>query len=101
MLSQFTAWLGQLAKDVLAALWQMLVDIVTFIIDVIAGAFVALLSQIPVPEFLQQGLQSVYGQLDPGIVYLLAASGLPAALGILGTGYAFRIARKVATLFQW
>jgi hypothetical protein len=101
MLAEFTAWLGQLVKDVLAALWQFLVDIFIFIIELIADALVALINLIPVPDFLSAGLQSVYSQLDPGVAYLLSATGLPAALGILATGYVFRLGRKVATLFQW
>lgn len=101
MLSQFTQWLYGLFKSAFDALWNFVVDAATALVDLFVGAVVGLLSMIPVPAFLSNGMQSVYGSLDPGILYLLAASGIPAALGIIGTGYAFRLARKVVTLFQW
>lgn len=101
MLAEFTAWLLDLVKGVFAALWSFVVDAFIGLVDLLVTAVVALLALIPVPEFLSQGLQGVYGQLDPAILYLLAASGLPAGLAIIGTGYLFRLGRKVATLFQW
>lgn len=101
MLAEFTAWLVGLIKAAFSALWSFVVDAAIALVELLVGAIVGLISAIPVPSFLAGGLQSVYGQLDPAIVYLLAASGIPAALAILGTGYAFRLARKVATLFQW
>lgn len=101
MLSEFTQWLIGLVKEALSALWSFVVDAVVNIVDLIVGAIVGLLSMIPVPTFLSQGLNAVYSQLDGGIIYLLAASGLPAALGIIAAGYGFRLIRKVSTLFQW
>jgi hypothetical protein len=101
MLAEFTQWLIGLIKSAFTALWSFVVDAVIALVDLFVGAVVGLLAMIPVPEFLALGLQAVYGQLDGGILWVLTASGVPAALGILGTGYAFRLARKVATLFQW
>jgi len=101
MLAEFTAWLVGLVVKVFTALWSLITDAFIGFVELIVTAFVGLLSAIPVPEFLSQGLQSTYGLLDPGIGYLLAASGLPAALGVIGAGYAFRLVRKVVTLFQW
>lgn len=101
MLAELTAWLLGLVKGFLGALWSFVVDAFIALVELVVNAIVGLLSLIPVPDFMQQSLQSLYGQLDPGIAYLVSAAGLPAALGILGTGYAFRLARKVATLFQW
>ena len=101
MLSEFTAWLLDLVKAAFTALWSFVVDAFIGLVELLVGAIVGLISLIPVPAFLSGGLQSLFGQLDPGIVYLLSASGLPAALAILGTGYAFRLVRKVVTLFQW
>lgn len=101
MLAEFTAWLLSLVKEFIGALWDFLTDLFVSLIDLLVSALVALVSAIPVPEFLSQGLQGVYGQLDPAISYLLAASGIPAALAIVGAGYTFRLLRKFATLFQW
>lgn len=101
MLAEFTQWLLSLVKEFLSSLWTFITDAVINIVDLIGAAIVGLLSMIPVPSFLAGGLQSLYGLLDPGIAYIASASGLPQALGIIGTGYLFRLGRKVATLFQW
>lgn len=101
MLSEFTTWLLGLVREFFSALWSFVVDAFISLVELFIGAVVGLLSLIPVPEFMQQGLQALYGQLDPGIAYLLSSAGLPAALAIIGTGYVFRLGRKVATLFQW
>lgn len=101
MLSQFTEWLFGLVRSFFSALWTFVVDAFIAIVELVVNAIVALISLIPVPSFMSMGLQSFYGQLDPGILYLLSASGLPGALAVIGLGYTFRLARKVATLFQW
>lgn len=101
MLAEFTQWLLGVVKEFFTALWSFFLDALVNIVDLIGAAVVGLLSMIPVPAFLAGGLQSLYGLLDPGIAYIASASGLPQALGIIGTGYLFRLGRKVATLFQW
>lgn len=101
MLGELTAWLVNLVKGVFESAWNFTVDMVLKAMEVIGEALAYVVSKIPVPDFLQAGISSVYSQLDPGIVFLLAASGLPAAMAILASGYAFRLARKFATLFQW
>lgn len=101
MLTEFTEWLLGLVRAAFAAAWSFVVDLAVAIVELVVNAIVGLVSLIPVPEFMSSGLRALFGQLDPGILYLLAASGVPAALGIIGAGYMFRLARKFATLFQW
>lgn len=101
MLSEFTQWLINLVKSFFDALWNFVVDAFVGIVELIVTALVALVSAIPVPSFMTMGLQSIYGQLDPAIIFFLSASGLPGALALLGLGYSFRLIRKFATLFQW
>lgn len=101
MLAQFTNWLLGLVKSFFSALWTFVVDAFIGLADLVVSAFVSLIALIPVPSFMSMGLQSFYGQLDPGILYLLSASGLPGALAVIGLGYSFRLVRKIVTLFQW
>ena len=101
MLKELTDWLVSLAKKVFGALWDFCVDIAIAIFDLILGALVGLVSIIPVPSFMSEGLQSLWGQLDGGVMYFVSAAGLPQALAMLGAAYLFRIGRKVVTLFQW
>lgn len=102
MLTEFTAWLFGLVKQAFTAAWQFVQDAFIAFFGLVVDAFVAVVSAIPVPSFMQSGgLASVFGQLDPGIIYVVSACGFPAALGIIGAGYAFRLTRKFVTLFQW
>lgn len=101
MLNQFTSWLLDLVHQVFSSLWDFVVDAFINIVDLILGAVVALFALIPVPDSLRSGLGALWGQLDPGIVYIVSAIGLPQVLAMFGAAYAFRLARKVLTLFQW
>ncbi|MFT7724598.1 MAG: DUF2523 family protein [Roseateles sp.] len=94
MLSQFTSWLLGLVKSFFGALWDFVSDAFIGTVEMCANAFVSLSSSIPVPQFLEDGLQSVYANIDPGVSYILTALGIPTALGIIGAGFTFRITRK-------
>lgn len=101
MLKQFTDWLFALVKGVFSAAWQFIQDVLIAFFGLVVDAFVAIVSAVPVPAFLSGGLGSVWGTLDPGILYVVSACGVPAALAIIGAGYGFRLTRKFLTLFQW
>ena len=100
-ISTFTAWLLSLVKSVFTSLWDFVTDVFISLIDLILTAFVSLISAIPVPDFIQGGLQSSIDGLDGTVLYILAQVRLPEALALIGVGYAFRLVRKFVTLFQW
>ena len=101
MLAEFTEWLVALVKQFFASLWTFVSDAFIAFFGLVVEAFVSLVTSIPVPDFMQGGLAGLWGDLDPGIAYALTQSGVPAALALIGAGYAFRLVRKFATLFQW
>lgn len=101
MLKQFTDWLWSLVVAAFTAAWQFVQDAFIAAFGLVVNAFVSLIAAIPVPTFISGGLGSVWGDMDPGILYLLTAAGVPIALAIIGSGYAFRMLRKFFTLFQW
>lgn len=101
MLAQFTAWLLSLITGLFAAVADFAVDVAVNLLDLLLTALVTLLGAIPAPEFLSSGLQSIYSQLDGGVLYFLNAVGLPTGLGFVSVAVAFRLVRKAATLFQW
>lgn len=101
MLKEFSDWFLQLCKELFTAAWDFVSDAFIAFFGMVVDAFVAVVAAMPVPSWLSAGLASVYTGLDPGILYVLTAVGLPAALAIIGGGYAFRLARKFLTLFQW
>jgi len=101
MLAEFTTWLLGLITKAVNAVFDVVVDALIKVLDLLLGAVVALLSAIPVPASLSAGMQSLWSTLDPGILWVLNSMGLPACLAMLGTAYGFRLIRKVVTLFQW
>lgn len=101
MLKDLTTWLWNLVLEVFKAVWLFTKDILVEVFDLVVSAFVALVAAIPVPGWMSGGLGASWGGMDSGVLYLVSEAGVPAALAIIGGGYAFRFARKVATLFQW
>jgi len=101
MLAELTQWLLNLVRSIFAALWDFVTDVVISILELIINAFVGLVSLIPVPDWLSNGLASAWSGMDSGVLYVVTQCGVPAALAIIGGGYAFRLARKFFTLFQW
>lgn len=101
MLQEFTEWLAEFFRSVFADAWDMLTDLFVFFFDMLLGVWVYLIGLIPIPEFLQQGMQTLYTGLDPGIAFFLSGLGLPEVMTMIGGAYLFRITRKALTLFQW
>lgn len=101
MLAEFTEWLWTLVVQVFTAAWSFVQDAFIACFGLVVGAFATLVAAIPVPGWLSGGLGAVFGGLDSGVLYIVSQCGLPAALAVIGGGYAFRLARKFFTLFQW
>lgn len=101
MLQEFTAWLIELAKKFFLAVWDILTDQFIAVADLVLTALAAIIGAIPLPAFLTTGMQGLFSGLDPGVLYLLGASGLTPALAVYGAGWTFRLVRKFVTVFQW
>lgn len=101
MLSDFTAWLVLLITQLWTDLWDFVKDAAIHIFDLFTQAVIAAVGAISVPTFMTTGFAGLFGGLDPGIRWLLSQTGFVAGLALLGAGLAFRLIRKVVTLFQW
>lgn len=100
MLAEFTAWLLNLVKEWWSTFWTFVTDAAISLLGLLGSAVISLLGAIPVP-FSGSSLATLWGALDPGVMWVLVAIGVPQALGIFGAAHAFRLVRKVVTLFQW
>lgn len=91
------AWMKGLFTDLV----EFITDLPLIILDGLLSALAAVIEVIPMPDFMTGGLQTVVDSLPSSVLWLMANAGLGAALGIIAAGVAFRMLRKVATLFQW
>jgi len=101
MLAEFTAWLSDLVAQAFSDLFDLLKQAFFWIVDQVLAALEWLIAQIPVPEWLSSGMQTLFDSLPQGTLYILSQIGLATGLAMIGAGYAFRLTRKVVTLFQW
>lgn len=95
------AWIANLVQDVFFAFMYMLHDVFTFLLDAFLMAIISVIDLIPVPDFVNGGMQTYLQLIDPSVLYFLSACGFPQAIALLGTGFVFRMLRKLATLGQW
>lgn len=94
-------WLIKAIKAIFTDVWEMISDLFVEIFDIIFLAITSLISAIPVPDFLSDGLQGLFSGLPSSLLFFINATGFDNALLVLGSGVAFRLIRKLLTLGQW
>lgn len=101
--SAFVSWLLGLVKALLAALFDLILDGLTFFLDVVLSAIVGLLSLLPSPSFLSESntLGNLLSGLPPFALYVIGQLHVPEAFAVVGAGVVFNLARKAITLGQW
>ena len=80
---------------------EFMLDIPTKVFGAILDGAIYLLSAIPVPEFLDGGLQALFSALPNSLLYFVQFFGIPQCLALIGAGVLFRLTRKALTLGQW
>ncbi len=101
-LSSITEWLKTLVTNLWNSLVAFLGDFWIDIAEAVLNALAGTIQMIPSPGFLNSySLGSLFGHLPSDLLYFIAYLDLPEAFSLISMGVAFRLARKVATLFQW
>lgn len=100
-LNTLTTWIIGLIKAVIGFVFDLVADILIYVLDMLLSAVAALINLIPVPDFMGQGLGSIISQISPTIAYFGGALHLDLCFIPLGAAVVFRLSRKVLTLFQW
>ena len=95
------AWIANLLQDIFYSLFDLVIDIVTYVLQAVLGAVVFIQNTLPAPAFLDTGLQGMFTGIEPSILYFLGQSGFTDAVALLGAGFAVRMVRKLVTLGQW
>lgn len=99
LFSDFAQWLSEVFQAFIDDAQEILQDWAIWAYGNIADLVVTALESVPDFDLLAVGvLQSAFGQLDGGIVYMAQASGFGSAAAIVGTGYAAYWLRKIVTL---
>lgn len=101
-LSSISQFFVDLVKSFFGALFDFLHDIAITTLDLLLSGVVSVLSLIPAPSFLaNSNINTFLGNLPAFALWGIGQLNLPAAFGILLSGFLFRMARKLLTLGQW
>lgn len=97
-----TKWFLKIFKQIWDAFVAFVKDIFMFFLDLIMQVVVWVVSQIPVPDWLQNySIGNFLGSAGPTIGWVVSELKIGQGLTIIAAGYAFRLLRKFLTLFQW
>lgn len=102
-ISTITNWFVGLVKAAFSALVKWIHDAALWVFDGLLSALASVAAAIPVPSFLNTGINiaDAFAVFPPFSLYILGQLNLPAVMGVLSAGVVFRLARKASTLGQW
>ncbi len=101
-LSALAKWLDDIFVAIFVALWSIAEDLMIDALDLFLQGVSAVLGTLPTPTFLSGvSLQTAFGSLGGDVLYFFGVFNIGQGIGLLGAAFAFRMLRKVVTLFQW
>jgi hypothetical protein len=95
--ADLTQWFIAIFKSIV----EFFTDLPVLVLEAFLDAIISILNSLPVPDFLDSGLGSFLNGISSDVLYFLSMSGFDNAVAILGTGFGFRMLRKLFTLGQW
>jgi len=101
-LSDFKQWLLDRIHELWDGISGFYHDMGLKIVKAGLSVISELIKAIPVPSWMSDySLGHLFSYLSPTLGYFVDRLGLGVGIGLLGLGYTFRVARKVATALQW
>lgn len=100
-MTELANWLLQLVKDIITGAWDFIQDVFIELFDLFLKALLALISALPVPAFMTSGIQSTLSSISSDVWFFASHLNISQCFAALAAAVAFRLARKVVTLFQW
>lgn len=95
-------WISNMIQVLWADVLNLIHDVWIGVADSILSAFAGTIESIPVPAFVQQyTLGAIISHLPGSVLYYVGLLHLNECFAIIAAGFAFRMGRKVVTLFQW
>lgn len=101
-LEEFTDWLAEQLRALWEAIETFFTDLLVGLVEVVLEVFAVIVELIPVPDFLTTySLCNLLGLAGPEVGYFLQTFRIGEALGLVASGYGFRLLRKLVTAGQW
>ena len=101
-LTAITQWLLDLVKIIWSSFVEFLNDFWIGVADTGLTAIAGTITAIPSPTFLQNySMGMLFNQMPSELLYFLSFIPLGEGFSLLSVAVAFRLARKLLTLFQW
>lgn len=96
------SWLAELIKSVWQAFVDFLSDIWIDVADIVLQAIAGLIVSIPVPSFLSNySIGQIIGYMPSDVLYFVGLMHMGEGFALISGAVAFRMVRKVITVFQW
>lgn len=112
-LTSFTTWLAEqfnsrwrAFQDWVLEWWdtfqEWTLDMGVLALETCLDLAAMVVERVPVPDFIESNsIAGFLGQAGPEIAWIVGTFQIDVGLGMIGAAYAFRMLRKVLTLFQW
>ncbi len=101
-LTDLTDWIRDLVESVMGQLMAYFTDLFQLWFAAAIDTALLILNAVPFPDFLS-GV-SICGILSGGgpiVGWAISTMQVPAGVALIAAGFAFRMGRKVFTVFQW
>lgn len=101
-LTNFTNWLREQFLALWNALVELLGDLVVWLVEAMLDLVVVIVEALPAPDFIADySICALLSSAGPTAAWALGSFRIAEGLGLLAAGFAFRMLRKLLTLFQW
>jgi hypothetical protein len=93
--------LGRLSAQIITATLSALFDASLWVLEAVLNTIAALLVALPAPSVTTHTFGELLVPLPPFAKYAISHMDFAGAFALITAGFAFYIARKLITLFQW
>jgi hypothetical protein len=101
-LTDLTNWIVVIIKSLMPFIFAFFTDLLELVVSAGVDSAIFIIYIVPTPDFLS-GV-SICGILSNGgstVGWAISTMQVPAGMALISAAFAFRMARKVFTVFQW
>lgn len=102
VVSGLTGWFSTTLPNFFRSLVKLIKDIPISILGAVLSLVSTIVDAIPVPDFMKDfSLGQLLGSAGSDVGFFMSALRISDGFVVVGAAYAFRLLRKLLTLFQW